>query len=384
MNLSASVWRWRALAIAAAMVLSHTLPAHAQGEPDGQGAAAGQDPQGPQDAQVSGFVTDWTGELTGRVTTLDGQPLRDEAVHVATAKGEQIVKTDGEGRYRAQLVGVGAKMVFVRRQARIIGQNGVSTIEGGEEVLLIEETMPPKVMPRNLGSTRRVLRYSDEARAADVWLKAWLILDVDERGAVQRVKLIQRPGYGLDEVAIQAAFAERFAPAQDQRGRAVSTMMLWSYEWPAYWWMSEHARKLDELPAEVAEVGCRTQPGSTHLRDCAPPDLGRGYFLPWQDPPTSRAQAQGSAPATAACAAAGAGRPDLARRWYRDGTGWALTGAGAALLVTAGYLVTGSEDQELAGLTLGVVAVPLLIVGTARLAIRHDRGATGLTLAGQF
>lgn len=334
-----------------------------------------------QDAQVSGFVTEWTGELTGRVTDRDGRPLRDEPVYVASATGQRVVKTDHDGRYRAQLDGVGAKMVFVRRQARIIGQNGVSTVEGGEEVLLIEETVPPKVMPQNLRSVRQVLPYSDEAREANVWLKAWLILEVDERGAVQRAKLIHRPGYGLDELALAAAFRERFSPAQDHQGRAVSTMMLWSYEWPAYWWMSEHARKLDELPGEVAEVGCRTEPQSTHLRDCTPPDLGRGYFLPWQEPPRVARIPTATA---ASCQRAAPVRRGAARPWTSDAAGWALAGAGAALLGAAGYLVTGAADQERAGLTLGVVAVPLLVVGTARLAIRHDREVTAVELVGEL
>jgi hypothetical protein len=232
--------------------------------------------------EVSGFVTEWSGELSGRVTNEHGRPLRREPVYVTTESGERSVTTDDDGNYRIDLgKTLKPKLIFVRRIARITGRTGATVIEGGEEVLAIEETIPAKVMPK---STRRGLvipEYSESARDSGAWIKTWLMLDVDRSGVVTRIKFLNPPGYDLAEATVRAAFKESFAPARDGANRPIAAKLLWSYEWPSYEWMYEHRHSLRKLPSTVNEVPCREQSISLQLRDCRPPDLMNGAIQPW-------------------------------------------------------------------------------------------------------
>jgi hypothetical protein len=140
--------------------------------------------------------------------------------------------------------------------------------------------------------------YSDEAIDKDVWSKAWVLLDIDAHGVVKRVKLVTHPGYGLDEIAIAHAMKMRFDPAEDAQGYAVPSMLLWSIEWPSYWWLVD----LDMPPTMVPNftdsedgfmpgaffVPCKgngpLQFGSLHPtnRDCSPPpDASKIAAAPW-------------------------------------------------------------------------------------------------------
>src|SRR5262249_36453763 len=56
--------------------------------------------------------------------------------------------------------------------------------------------------------------YTDEARRARVQGRVRIELAVDDRGAVTDAHVINGLGYGLDEVALDAARRLRFAPAQ--------------------------------------------------------------------------------------------------------------------------------------------------------------------------
>ena len=55
----------------------------------------------------------------------------------------------------------------------------------------------------------------DEAILKDAWTKAWVLLDIDAHGVVQRVKLLRSPGYGMESIAIKHAMKMRFDPAED-------------------------------------------------------------------------------------------------------------------------------------------------------------------------
>ena len=159
----------------------------------------------------------------------------------------------------------------------------------GETIVIHGKTPPPKVLPHPKKHYHRMAPpYSDEAILSDAWTKAWVLLDIDAHGVVQRVKLLKRPGYGLDAIAIAHAMKMRFDPAEDAQGYAVPSLLLWSIEWPSYWWLVD----LDIPPTTVPNfaddpevfkgtgmfvVPCKgsgpMQLGSLHPtnRDCSPP-----------------------------------------------------------------------------------------------------------------
>lgn len=169
----------------------------------------------------------------------------------------------------------------------------------GETIVIHGKAPVPKVLPHPKKNYHRMAApYSDEAIEKDAWSKAWLLLDIDPHGVVKRVKLIHRPGYGLDEIAITYAMKMRFEPAEDAQGYAVPTELLWSIEWPSYWWLVD----LDIPPTTVPNfvddpngfmpgafnVPCKgdgpLQMGSLHPanRDCSPPpSVAEIVKAPW-------------------------------------------------------------------------------------------------------
>jgi Gram-negative bacterial TonB protein C-terminal len=348
------------------------------------------------DDQLTGFTTDFQGDLSGVVTDLEGHPLHGEAVHVASAAGEQVVRTDRAGRYHVLLSSPGSKTIYVRRVARIIGQTGVSSMQGGEEVFEIQETLPPKVMPKPLSRTDVIPAYSAEARGSDAWTKTWMMLDVDIAGTVARVQVLKPAGFGLDAEALRAAFQQRFAPARDQGDRPVPAMVLWSFEWPSYEWLTQTTRQAGYLPAEVKDVPCRALPSSTHLRDCEPPDLIKGVSQPWIARPAELATADVAATSTPARSANAAAtfHPGPRREpWYRDNVGWVFVGAGLTMSAAGLYFIldgagshgSGSSGGEIvAGYFMGAIGVSIFTVGAVRFAVHSDGSSTSMLVAGRF
>ncbi len=123
--------------------------------------------------------------------------------------------------------------------------------------------------------------YSDAAIDSNTWARAWLLLDIDANGFVTRLKLLARPGHDLDRIAIERAFATRFSPALDRAGNAVHSQLVWGIEWPAYWWLREHAG--NALPpcrgSGPLQLGAMTS--SPVYRDCSEPDLARSVRETW-------------------------------------------------------------------------------------------------------
>lgn len=294
--------------------------------------------------RISGFSTESKGVISGQVLEESGEPARNVVVYVTTVAGELQTTTDDQGRYSIDLGTIpGSKMVFVRKVARINGQTMVqSTSEDGEEVVEILEADQPKVMPRATAPTNRIPEYTRQARDANVWTKAWLLLHVGRDGKVKRLKVLHAPGYELEEGAVRDAFNLSFEPALDRTDKPVPVMVLWSYEWPSYWWLVEHRYAPHYVPAEVAAVPCRGTPGeATRKRDCTQADMTQAHSLPW----ISRKKFL----ATGVIAKVGHSKLDHVpvaiptedhgpRRWYQSRAGWSLTTAGASLGLIAGYL----------------------------------------------
>ena len=155
------------------------------------------------------------------------------------------------------------------------------------ETIIIRDTINPKVAPKPRKNPRIAPTYSDAAIERDVWAKAWLLLDIDERGVVTRVKFLKRPGFDLDPIAVKQALGTKFDPAEDANGRPVRTMMAWPIEWPSYWWMVKMTGLVTRIPPSAGNVPCAGS-GPMHMdsahpvyRDCSLPDLAQAEREPW-------------------------------------------------------------------------------------------------------
>jgi len=157
------------------------------------------------------------------------------------------------------------------------------------ETIVIHDSLPPRVLPHPKKNYHRMAPpYSDEAIDRDVWAKAWVLLDIDARGVVTRVKLVKRPGYNLDDIAVAHAMKMRFDPAEDAKGNPMPTQLLWSMEWPSYWWLVDLDEPPNRVPPRAEFVPCAGS-GPMHLgslhptyRDCSPPpDLSKLSGEPW-------------------------------------------------------------------------------------------------------
>ncbi len=354
------------------------------------------------DERVSGFTTNSTGELKGKVTDEGGTARAGVTVYVTSADGERTVQTDKDGQYKIDLGKVqGEKFVFVREIARINGQSlETELLESGEEVFQIQESVKPKVMPRPKSATNKIPGYSEQAREDDVWARAWLLLEIDEQGNVRRMKLLQAPGHGLDDIAIRHAGNLRFEPALGVSGRPVPAMVVWTYEWPSYSWMLERKVAPKVLPEEVSSVPCAgTATPQSRLRECSKADITKAHLLPWIDAmqlPSRLAFDEEER------------REKVPPQWYEDTVGWVLTGAGVTLMATGVYLLFNASSLEddiasepsetrraqmqdqadtrrFSGYVLGVGGLVGIGVGAATLVIHSDGKRQGtVALVGRF
>jgi hypothetical protein len=175
-----------------------------------------------------------------------------------------------------------------------LGRVGFGVADGPRivrgETIIIRGTAPPKVLPKAKKRYGRIApAYSDKAILEDRWAKAWLLLDIDERGNVARLKLLKAPGYDLDQIAIERGFSMRFDPAQDANGNAIPSQLVTPIEWPSYWWLIAREGLATKIPEYIERVPCANSGrpmklGSIHpaYRDCTPtPDLSTLDKFAW-------------------------------------------------------------------------------------------------------
>jgi len=161
------------------------------------------------------------------------------------------------------------------------------------ETIIIRERGPGFKLPVPLRDPRVAPQYSDEAIEHDAWTRAWMLLEIDERGVVQRTKFLKRPGYNLEKIAVERVFGTRFEPAHDGLGRATSSRIVFPIEWPSYWWIVAHTGLATRIPSFVGSVPCRgTGPLNLNrahpvYRDCSVPDLSNANAEPWIERPVS-------------------------------------------------------------------------------------------------
>jgi len=116
---------------------------------------------------------------------------------------------------------------------------GLCTIASADETIHIDQKITPVQMPRLLSDPALVPAYSDDAILGNVWVRAWVWLDIDADGVVQRVKFIKHPGHGLDPIAVEFALSREFAPAVNQFGHKVPSLAYMPIEWPSHAWLVE-------------------------------------------------------------------------------------------------------------------------------------------------
>jgi hypothetical protein len=169
----------------------------------------------------------------------------------------------------------------------------------GNEVIEIEGAPPvPKVKAkpkkRYLGTgtkldnifLRPAPEYSDSAILSDAWELAWMLLDIDEKGVVTRVKLLKTPGHDLEKLAVKTAMRLQFEPAIGDDGKPIRSWIAWPIEWPSYWWLVQFTGLATGIP-DTSHVPCRgsgpLHVGSIHptYKDCGQPDWKRANTAPW-------------------------------------------------------------------------------------------------------
>ncbi|HWO17708.1 MAG TPA: carboxypeptidase regulatory-like domain-containing protein [Kofleriaceae bacterium] len=265
--------------------------------------------------------------LHGHVFDLLGRPVPGARVHVMTGTEHKIVETDAAGYYRVDLTGdaevsvvIGAGNLHTFRKGTV-KEGSVRKLDleveiADGEIIRIIDSKPPTVPPKLSKDIPMITPpYSEEAVERDAWARAWLLLDIDEKGHVVRVKLLKRPGFDLDEIAVKEAMKLRFEPALDEHKKPMRTQMMWSMEWPSHGWLVEHNGTATRLPVEAYSInplmrgfggeGLPAAPptgasplsrvpcaGSGPLnldliypvyRDCSRPNLERASELPWLD-----------------------------------------------------------------------------------------------------
>lgn len=199
------------------------------------------------------------GKLSGRVTDVNDQPVKDASVVVTGEHGvEATVTTDPTGHYVATVHDGGSYTVtFAFGKTRIgrrveVPDNGVATLDGmlelGTEIIEIHDRPKPITYAKPKQDPLAIPPYSDRAVLGDYWGKAWLLLDVDAHGVVNRVKFLKRPGYDLDGIAVKHAFGLSFEPARDKFGTPSRSYIVWSLEWPAFGWLQDHELSTQRLP----------------------------------------------------------------------------------------------------------------------------------------
>ena len=176
--------------------------------------------------------------------------------------------------------------IFISSSASADTQQASHTIGG--ETIVITGHAPPKVMPKPVKNYFKIApHYSDYAIEHDTWGKAFVLLDINARGRVERVKLLKHPGADLDQIAVDTALRLEFEPAQDERGNAIGSQVIWPIEWPSYWWMVALEGLATRIPENVPFVPCRgsgpMHMGSIHpaYRDCGTFKLTALRDEPW-------------------------------------------------------------------------------------------------------
>jgi len=234
-------------------------------------------------------------KLSGRVTDLEDKPVQGATVVVTGPTGVVTqATTDADGQY-AITVDIGGVygVVFASGNATRAGKVDLpvdreatldTTLEIGGEIIEVQGDHVPLRYAKPTSDDLAIPPYSDAAILGDNWVRAWLVLDVDERGVVVRAKFLKRPGHDLDDIAVKHVFGVRFEPARDQFGRPARSYVVWKLEWPSHSWMQSRSAVMSRLPREPA-MQQREGTGHGVFMDTYPPCQGtKGLVLDQRNP----------------------------------------------------------------------------------------------------
>ncbi len=167
-------------------------------------------------------------------------------------KGKVIVKTttDENGRYQVKVEpgfyevvfkfgGSSLFRVFRARGAKVARVNGRLRQADGEVIVIRERRRVRKAAATNFNALKTP-PYSDRAIKSNRWARAWLVLDVNPEGLVTRAKFMHKPGEELEKIALDQVFKLEFDPSINEDGVPIRTLVLWSIDWPSYWWLIDH------------------------------------------------------------------------------------------------------------------------------------------------
>jgi carboxypeptidase family protein len=253
--------------------------------------------------------------LSGTVTdTTTGAVVSGALVYISGSSGlAASATTDAHGRYGVTVEPGTYYLIFVHGRTRSSGSitvapgraaalDGVVDVTSGE-IIVIEEKLQPPVppTPKNFIPSKTP-PYSDAAVLSDAWTSAWMLLDVDERGVIQRYKFLKHPGYDLEQIARREVSQLELEPARDATGKPIRAWMVWQIEWPSAWWLEQMVGTRSGMPPIIGYdlqgkpirkdwyVPCRGSGplnlGSIHpvYKDCSKPDLTRAVHEPWLAP----------------------------------------------------------------------------------------------------
>jgi hypothetical protein len=219
------------------------------------------------------------GRIAGRIVDVTDQPLRDVSVVISGPNGvETTVVTDPTGHYVANVKPGPHTVMFAfgnkRTTSRVeVTDNAVAKLDGmleiGSEIIDVFDAPRPIKYAKPKSDPLAIPKYSDKASMNDSWSKAWLLLDVDERGAVMRIKFLKRPGNDLDDIAIRHAFNLKFDAARNKYGYPVKSYVVWPLEWPSREWLAEHQLLANRLPNFADFVQTDAGPRFTSYPPCA-------------------------------------------------------------------------------------------------------------------
>jgi hypothetical protein len=239
----------------------------------------------PSDGGVQGFVASTTGELVGRVVDGDGRPVAKASVYLVTKTARRSVTADGQGKFTTQISE--PTMVVVYGGAQVSGNTATTERIDGVEAIDVRAIDPPTKLAKALSDPTLIPDYTDALRDKNVWLRAWVLLDVSNTGAVSRVKLLDSPGHDLDAIVVRDAFKLKFEPARNRVDKPVSSLVVWRFEWPPPIWNNSRPH----VPRDAGELPCRRKASDTWFqankpyRDCSPPNMTAAITAQWIERP---------------------------------------------------------------------------------------------------
>jgi periplasmic protein TonB len=117
-----------------------------------------------------------------------------------------------------------------------VGRGGLGTGTGagagsgaGEIAAMSVATIKTRALPRGDYSYEESKDYPADARRLGIEGKIRVKLIVDDTGAVKSAQLLNKLGYGLDELALARATKIAFDPAKDTDDKPVASVVVWTF-----------------------------------------------------------------------------------------------------------------------------------------------------------